>query len=341
VHSRKSPSVLRRIREFFSRRAGKKSKYPTPLPSHISDNQYLAASAHAGQVDRGTGAYDKYLFEDQEIPEMPYETAVDDHLELMSLRLSQRFRRFISKAENNRIKASRALEREQIRQDSLLNSKLRVEQQIEHQARVLAGEVPGRQGLNWPGESPQLVSVLASRIRLASRYIVFLAIAAVDLWIIQRSLTNLNIQFQESWLLTFPAVSAQLVFPHLAGIRRSYLVRGMHRKISPWLELLVLLGLWIAFISVMTDIRVRFIVSEIQLYDANMPPELVLTFRVLNAVLLLALGGWLIFLAVRENPHEIESLRAQIKLSMTERKIASSAQRSLSASKKLEEAESS
>jgi len=86
---------------------------------------------------------------------------------------------------------------------------------------------------------------------------------------------------------------------------------------------------------------VRFIVSEIQQYDANMPPELVLTFRVLNAVLLLALGGWLIFLAIRENPHEIESLRAQVKLSVTERKIASSAQRSLSASKKLEEAESS
>ena len=67
----------------------------TPLPEGVDDNKYLAASANAAVVDKDSGAYDRHLFGEREIPAMPYEKAVDQHLELMSLRLGQKFIRHI------------------------------------------------------------------------------------------------------------------------------------------------------------------------------------------------------------------------------------------------------
>ena len=331
--------MLRRIRDFFGLRYRKKSNYPTPLPSHINDNQYLAASARAGVVDRETGAYDKYLFEDREIPEMPYEAAVDDHLELMSSRLAQRFRRHVSWSERRAIRAQSQLDSQSLRQKYLDEAKASKKSELDKQERILRGEANGRLGLSWIGESPAVLSPLMARVRLASRYVLFLFVGLIDGAIIQLSFFNLGIQNREAWLLMLPALGVLIAFPHLAGLRLAYLTRGLGKRISVWFELFALLGVWLGFVVVMTFIRVQFIRGQIEL-DGPTVDQLnlnMLTF--LNIAILLGLGGWLIFLAVRENPHEIEALRAKVSTLRVDKQILRSAQRANKAAERLRQAQ--
>ena len=44
------------------------------------------------------------------------------------------------------------------------------------------------------------------------------------------------------------------------------------------------------------------------------PPTLVLVFFVISVVLIITLGGWLFFLSVRENEHEVGALRLSLSL---------------------------
>ena len=314
---------------------------PTKLPSQVNDNQYLAASANAAVLDRETGAYDKYLFEDKEIPQMPFEAAVDSHLELMAHRLGQRFKRHISKANLQRIRARSRMESERLRQTHSLASRSLVQKQLEHQEKILRGSAPGRQGLNWVGEVPDLLNVATASLRLSSRYIVFVLIGIVDVYIIWRSFQNLGIAAIEAGFLTAPAVAAQLVFPHLAGVRLSLMVRGMNKKVSIWVELIILLGIWLTFVYVIAAVRVQFVMELIRDSGNVAGPNEEQILLALNLILLTALGGWLIFLSIRENPHETSALRAKIKLSTLDKRVLRSNRRFTRAAEKFESAEES
>lgn len=313
--------MLRRVRAWLEAQFGLGSKTPTKLPSQVNDNQYLAASANAAVLDRQTGAYDKYLFEDKEIPEMPFESAVDSHLELMSHRLSQRFKRHISKANLSRIRAQAQMDKQKLGETHAESSRELIREQLAHQIKILNGEASGKYGLTWIGEEPNLISPISASLKLASRYLVFILIGIVDIYIIWRSFQNLGIAAVEAGFLTAPAVAAQLVFPHLAGQRLALMVRGMAKRISVWVELVVLLGVWGTFVYVIAAVRVQFVMQLIRDSGnvAGQNEQQILLF--LNLVLLTALGGWLIFLSVRENPHEVSVLRAKIKLYGLDKKV--------------------
>jgi hypothetical protein len=290
------------------------------LPGVISDNQYLASSANAAVVDRDSGAYDKYLFAEQEIPEMPYETAVDEHLKLMSIRLHQRFSRLISNAQRRVTVSAARTARVKLQKDYFEGLSSNLDLRTLHHAQVLAGDETGRSGLFWIGEVPDFRTQRAAVLKLLSRYVIFLAIAAVDIVIIFFSFIGLGLNDVEAGFLTAPAVMAQLVFPHLVGSRLGLMYRGAPRTLGLYLEVLVPLILWGFFVFLISQIRARYILSLLPQADRA---GLEFLFVALNLILLTALGGWLVFLAIRENHHEHDSLRLQLEKHRVTRKIIS------------------
>lgn len=307
------------IRAFFSRFRANALQVPTGLPAPINDNQYLAASANAGILDRATGAYDKYLFEDKEIPEMPYEAAVDNHLELMSSRLNQRFRRFISRAHQQEIRAKGRVARIILKIENSQGIKNQLEEQLARQLQILNGNSLGKHGLNWQGEEPILLGAVNKVLRLYSKYIVFVLVALVDAFIIWSSFISINIRAFEALALTVPAVAAQVVFPHIAGARLRLIVRGMHKKLSVWLEVVATLGVWLTFVYVISRVRVIYIRTLLEQSGESWNDNLDLIFTLLSVILITALGAWLLFSAVRENPHEDEALKVKARIAKFER----------------------
>jgi len=309
-------TLLKRLGSFFR----KGSEVPA-LPDPLNDNQYLASSANAAVADKSSGAYDKFLFSEQEVTQMPYEQAVDSHLALVSTRLDQRFSREVTQKRNVLIKAATAHDRASDKLNRNQGLLTMANEQLDDHIEVLSGKSTGKHGLFWPGKKPDMYSTLNARIRLSNRYTIFILIGLVDIYIIWSSIRNLGIPAIEAAFLTAPAVAAQLAFPHLSGTRLSRIIRGETKKVSLIIEVLILLGIWGTFVYVMAVVRVRFITDLIANETGTVDPSYATTLLLLNLVLLTALGGWLVFIAMRENPHEIEALAVQIKISQSQRRL--------------------
>lgn len=284
------------------------------IPEPVDDNQYLAASAQAAIADKTSGAYDQYMFSDSELRQMPYETAVDTHLQLVSTRLKQRYGRALTAKRNQVATRTYSVERMNLRKE-LVDNRLRSSQiQVDAHRVVLAGEDEGKHGLTWIGHEPDFLGPMNARFKLIAHALIFLVIGIVDIYVIWSSFRSMKIPGLEAGFLTAPAVAAQLAFPHLAGTRLAKIIRGSTKKLWLWIEVFTLLGIWGVFVYVMSVIRVRFIVEKIQsssgVIDASYPG----IFLLLNLVLLTALGGWLIFIAIRENPHEKSILANKLEL---------------------------
>jgi hypothetical protein len=282
------------------------------LPGVISDNQYLASSANAALVDRASGAYDKYLFAEREIPEMPYETAVDEHLDLMSIRLQQRFRRTIGRAQIGVIRGKALRARSSLSLSYLTDQKESLDRDLSNNKSILNGQQLGKSGVYWPGSYPDFTNLIGAWSRILFRYLAFLIVGAVDIFIVYRSIVSLGIQTTEAAWLTAPAVAAQLIFPYLIGTRLALLFRGAPKKLFIAVELFFMFSVWLGFVGVISIIRTQFIIGLIATTGGGetVSPEIL---TLLAVVLLVALGGWLIFQAVRDNPHEADALRLQIK----------------------------
>lgn len=300
------------------------SQKPVPIPAPVDDNQYIASSANAGVYDRETGAYDKYLFSEQEIAQMPYEAAVDSHLELMSTRLEQRFGRFLTRTRREQIKAEKQLERAKQRLGEIEAAKGQLDSQLATQASILAGDESGKEGLIWRGEMPVLVGTGAARLKIYSRYFLFSFVALVDAFIIWSSFISINIRAFEALALTVPALAAQVIFPHFIGIRFRLIVRGMHKKVSIWLEVALIAAVWLTFVVVITGVRVIYIRRLFEDDGVAWNGSYDQIFTLLNVVLITALGAWLLFSSVRENHHETEALKLKIRLRQLDRKLGAS-----------------
>jgi hypothetical protein len=300
-----------RLRDYIKGLFGNSSSEPMKLPGVISDNQYLASSANAALVDRASGAYDKYLFAEREIPEMPYETAVDEHLDLMGIRLQQRFRRTIGRAQIGVIRGKALRARSSLSLSYLTDRKESLDRDLSNNKSILNGQQLGKSGVYWPGSYPDFTNLVGAWSRILFRYLAFLVVGVVDIFIVYRSIASLGIQFTEAAWLTAPAVAAQLIFPHLIGTRLALLFRGAPKKLFIAVELFFMLSVWLGFVGVISIIRTQFIIGEIATAGLVSVSPGILTL--LAVVLLVALGGWLIFQAVRDNPHEADALRLQIK----------------------------
>ena len=286
------------------------------LADGIDDNLYLASAAKAAEIDFKSGAYDKFLFSEDGLRRMPYEVAIESHLALINQRLADAGRRQSLRREaavlDLETKISKA-EAKLARNDKQIEN---IESQIVYEESILSGLTQGIDNADWRDPKPQLASRLSVFMRIAAPIITLIVASAVDLAIIQASLNSIpGFDFIEAWMFTAPAVAMQVVFPHLIGLRLGRILRNAEGKLAKAVELLILLILWLAFAFGLTQLRMNFIVSQAANGgDGDITPELGRWLLTSSLLMLVALGGWLIFAASRHNPHESNFLKLNFAL---------------------------
>jgi len=286
------------------------------LADGIDDNLYLASAAKAAEIDFKSGAYDKFLFSEDGLRRMPYEVAIESHLALINQRLADAGRRQSLRREaavlDLETKISKA-EAKLARNDKQIEN---IESQIVYEESILSGLTQGIDNADWRDPKPQLASRLSVFMRIAAPIITLIVASAVDLAIIQASLNSIpGFDFIEAWMFTAPAVAMQVVFPHLIGLRLGRILRNAEGKLAKAIELSILLVLWLAFAFGLTQLRMNFIVSQAANGgDGDITPELGRWLLTSSLLMLVALGGWLIFAASRHNPHESNFLKLNFAL---------------------------
>ncbi len=286
------------------------------LADGIDDNLYLASAAKAAEIDFKSGAYDKFLFREDGLRRMPYEVAIESHLALINQRLADAGRRQSLRREaavlDLETKISKA-EAQLARNDKQIEN---IESQIVYEESILSGLTQGIDNADWRDPKPQLASRLSVFMRIAAPIITLIVASAVDLAIIQASLNSIpGFDFIEAWMFTAPAVAMQVVFPHLIGLRLGRILRNAEGKLAKAVELSILLILWLAFAFGLTQLRMNFIVSQAANGgDGDITPELGRWLLTSSLLMLVALGGWLIFAASRHNPHESNFLKLNFAL---------------------------
>ncbi len=286
------------------------------LADGIDDNLYLASAAKAAEIDVKSGAYDKFLFSEDGLRRMPYEIAIESHLSLINQRLADAGRRQSLRREaavlDLETKISKA-EAKLARNEKQIEN---IESQIVYEESILSGLTQGIDNADWRDPKPQLASRLSVFMRIAAPIITLIVASAVDLAIIQASLNSIpGFDFIEAWMFTAPAVAMQVVFPHLIGLRLGRILRNAEGKLAKAVELSILLILWLAFAFGLTQLRMNFIVSQAANGgDGDITPELGRWLLTSSLLMLVALGGWLIFNASRHNPHEANFLKLNFAL---------------------------
>ncbi len=286
------------------------------LADGIDDNLYLASAAKAAEIDFKSGAYDKFLFSEDGLRRMPYEVAIESHLALINQRLADAGRRQSLRREaavlDLETKISKA-EAKLARNDKQVEN---IESQIVYEESILSGLTQGIDNADWRDPKPQLASRLSVFMRIAAPIITLVVASLVDLAIIQASLDSIpGFKFVEAWMFTAPAVAMQVVFPHLVGLRLGRILRNAEGKLAKAVELSILLILWLAFAFGLTQLRMNFIVTQASKGgDGDITPELGRWLLTSSLLMLVALGGWLIFAASRHNPHESNFLKLNFAL---------------------------
>ena len=284
-----------------------------PLPEDVDDNLYLASAAHAAVTDFKSGAYDEFLFSEHGMDKMPFEQSVDNHLDLVSLRLKDRGRRELLLKNQALLEAKARLA--QIRSSiETLQARLKsVKSKVADQQAILDGKAPGKHGLMWPGSAPELTSKRNARWALRSSALTFGIVGLIDIYIIILSLQSLDgFDGWEPYVFALPAVGVQLVFPHFIGERIRLMLHGHPRKFVNAIESSILALGWIGFIWAMTQIRMEYIVKTVMEAGGTLSFTLRIALQAMIIVMLLALGTWLMLQTSRSNPHEREMSRLQL-----------------------------
>ena len=300
---------------FFRRRQTQSSPGLPILPEAVDDNMYLAAASKAAELDRASGAYDHFLFEENSVPVMPFERAVDSHLNLVSMRLEDTGRRELLERQRATLlgraavtSAESAIGQEVDRIESL-------KQDMGVQEEILNGSRTGRHGLRWLGAKPQLTTRDNSLMRLLAPYLVFGIVGLVDVSIVWLSLVNIpGFSGVEAGFFTAPVVGIQLVFPHLIGQRLAFHSRGISQKLRNNLELVFLAVTWLVFAWTLTEIRMDFIVSTAAKTTEPLEFPVDLALFVANFLMLVGLGAWLMLLESKRNPHEHDYMRILLQI---------------------------
>ena len=298
---------------------------PTP-PEPIDDRSYLATALGAAVADKKSGAYDEFLFSENSLVEMPFEESAENYLKLISKRLEDQGRWEYLSYEKEVLELEAKINIEKAKEAQLASDLAQIEKLIDREQAILDGDEPGRHGLYWKDSLPRLTSRIGGLLRLAAPFATFTIVGLVDLGILYFSLNNVPgiDRFPEVAAFTIPAVGVSLVAPHFIGDRINLLVHGeVHRKINK-LELVSLATVWIIFITVMTQIRLNFMLKEEKSDSIWRFTENTIAISAMNFLLLAGLGSWLIFMAARRNPHQYNFLRLELRHQKLMKKIENS-----------------
>jgi hypothetical protein len=144
-------------------------------------------------------------------------------------------------------------------------------------------------------------------MRISSRYLVFVLVAAVDIGLIFAAFNAILANQNESILLTIPAVGVQIAFPHFVGNRIAMLLRKPAKVLVYWIEIVVMFSIWVTFAFVLTYLRVLFITTGQETNKVMQDSREALFFSLF--FMLLGLGIWLMVNEIRHNPHETKYAR--------------------------------
>ena len=277
------------------------------LPEGINDNFYLASASKAAEMDIVSGAYDEFLFSEDGMAQMPYERAIEDHLALVEMRLVDSGRRSVLVEKLKLLDAESAVVKHLRREDSLSAELLDRDEKLAQQAQILEGEKTGKSNVFWPGAIPVQTSLLNGWMRISSRYLVFILVAAVDIGLIFAAFNAILANTNESILLTIPAVGVQIAFPHFVGNRIAMLLRKPAKVLVYWIEIVVMFSIWVTFAFFLTYLRVLFITTGQETNTVLQDSRTALFFSLL--FMLLGLGLWLMVNEIRHNPHETKFAR--------------------------------
>jgi hypothetical protein len=277
------------------------------LPEALDDNFYLASASKAAETDIASGAYDEFLFSEDGMAQMPYERAVEDHLALVEMRLVDSGRRSVLVEKLKLLDAESAVVKHLRREDSLQAELVDRDEKLEKQAQILEGEKSGKSNVFWPGAIPVQTSLVNGWMRISSRYLVFVLVAAVDIGLIFAAFNAILANQNESILLTIPAVGVQIAFPHFVGNRIAILLRKPAKVLVYWIEIVVMFSIWVTFAFVLTYLRVLFITTGQETNKVMQDSREALFFSLF--FMLLGLGIWLMVNEIRHNPHETKYAR--------------------------------
>jgi len=298
---------------------------PKP-PEHIDDRSYLATALGAAQADKKSGAYDEFLFSENSLVEMPFEESAENYLKLISRRLEDQGKWQYLSYEKEVLELQAKINIEKAKEAQLASNIAQVEKLIDREQAILDGDEPGRHGLYWKDSLPRVTSRTGGILRLIAPYAVFALVGLVDLGILYFSINNIpGIDgLLEVWAFTAPAVGVSLVVPHFIGDRINLLVHGEKYQKANSLEVIFLSLAWVLFIYAMTQVRMVYLLQEIEPGSSwdQMQNEIVL--QIMNFLMLIGLGSWLIFLAVRRNPHQNNFLRLELRHQKLMKKIEKS-----------------
>lgn len=277
------------------------------LPDHVDDNFYLATASRAGEIDRASGAYDEFLFSDDKLGVMPFESSVDHHLSLIEMRLKDQGRRAVLEKQEDLFELDGKISSALHEIDAFEEQSVAQLEHLAEQVSILDGEKTGRAGLYWKGSIPEVPSLWNAMLKLATPVIVFIIVGLVDLQIIALSFAHIpGFKEREAWFFTLPALGIQLVFPHLVGDRLNLIMRGIPKKRLSIFIASVLMLVWLVFAYVMTEIRMRFIVQLAIESGEELNQVTRIALYAGNLIMLVGLGTWLMVMAARSNHHQHE-----------------------------------
>ncbi len=283
------------------------------LPEDVDDNLYLAAAANAAVADKNSGSYDEFLFSEHGMERMPFEDAVDSHLNLVQLRLKDRGRRELLVKQQALLEAKARLAQVRASLETMQARLKAVRSKLSEQQAILDGKSPGKHGLYWPGSAPELTTKRGARWRLTTPILTFALVGLIDIYVIILSLQSLDgFDGWEPYVFALPAVGVQLVFPHFIGERIRLMLHGHPKRVINAIESGLLAIGWIGFIWAMTQIRMEYIVKTVMESGGTLSFSLRLALQLMIIVMLVALGTWLMLATARSNPHEREMGRLQL-----------------------------
>ena len=283
------------------------------LPEDVDDNLYLAAAANAAVADKNSGSYDEFLFSEHGMERMPFEDAVDSHLNLVQLRLKDRGRRELLVKQQALLEAKARLAQVRASLETMQARLKAVRSKLSEQQSILDGKARGKHGLYWPGSAPELTTKRGARFRISTPILTFALVGLIDIYVIILSLQSLDgFDGWEPYVFALPAVGVQLVFPHFIGERIRLMLHGHPKKVINAIESALLAIGWIGFVWSMTQIRMEYIVKTVMESGGTLSFSLRLALQLMIIVMLVALGTWLMLATARSNPHEREMGRLQL-----------------------------
>jgi Na+-transporting NADH:ubiquinone oxidoreductase subunit NqrE len=297
------------------------SKFPIRLngasqyPESFTTSEYLDSSVIAAQVDRNSNAYDEFLFAENHVTQMPYESSLESRMLLAATRVGTLSRKEMLSFEAEVLENRKALGRLQIKVDGLEAKVQKVDAMIELEKDILSGTSLGHANLVWQDALPVFTSRTNALLQILRPTFLLALIGLADLSVIFLSISDFFKDQPTALIMTLPAIGIQLFFPHLLGEQLSRVNRGEILTTTRRIWTLLIGMSWLVFIVALTRIRTdltwRSLNADID--GGGLDYSVYILLLIINIMMLVGLGISVLAMASRSNPHSRNYLRVSFR----------------------------